>query len=83
MDRQRVLSCCLALLVVGASAHADEAQDLFDQLFGPRVTQVTRTASKADDVALAKELMAAAQVCSLGQITEALFEVGGQYRRNM
>ncbi len=29
------------------------------------------------------ELMDAAQVCSLGQITTALFEVGGQYRRNM
>jgi methylmalonyl-CoA mutase len=23
------------------------------------------------------------RVCSLGQITTALFEVGGQYRRNM
>jgi hypothetical protein len=23
------------------------------------------------------------RVCSLGQITEALFEVGGQYRRNV
>jgi methylmalonyl-CoA mutase len=29
------------------------------------------------------ELMEAAKVCSLGQITQALFEVGGQYRRNM
>ncbi len=28
-------------------------------------------------------LMDAVRVCSLGQITEALFEVGGQYRRNM
>ena len=28
-------------------------------------------------------LMDAAKHCSLGQITEALFEVGGQYRRNM
>ena len=28
-------------------------------------------------------LMDACKVCSLGQITEALFEVGGQYRRNM
>ena len=30
-----------------------------------------------------EELMEAAKVCSLGQITRALFEVGGQYRRNM
>ncbi len=28
-------------------------------------------------------LMEATKICSLGQITEALFEVGGQYRRNM
>ena len=28
-------------------------------------------------------LMEATKVCSLGQITTALFEVGGQYRRNM
>ena len=29
------------------------------------------------------ELMEASKHCSLGQITNALFEVGGQYRRNM
>ena len=29
------------------------------------------------------KLMDATKVCSLGQITEALFKVGGQYRRNM
>jgi methylmalonyl-CoA mutase len=29
------------------------------------------------------ELMEAAKHCSLGQITSSLFEVGGQYRRNM
>jgi len=29
------------------------------------------------------ELMNAAEVCSLGQLTEALFAVGGQYRRNL
>ena len=28
-------------------------------------------------------IMEAAKVCSLGAITEAMFEVGGQYRRNM
>jgi methylmalonyl-CoA mutase len=30
-----------------------------------------------------ERLMDAVRVCSLGQITTALFEVGGQYRRNM
>ncbi|HEX6225858.1 MAG TPA: methylmalonyl-CoA mutase family protein [Chryseolinea sp.] len=29
------------------------------------------------------ELMEATKVCSLGELTKALFEVGGQYRRNM
>jgi methylmalonyl-CoA mutase len=30
-----------------------------------------------------EELMETVKYCSLGQITQALFEVGGQYRRNM
>ena len=30
-----------------------------------------------------EHLMDAVKICSLGQITHALFEVGGQYRRNM
>ena len=30
-----------------------------------------------------KLLMEAGKVCSLGEITNALFEVGGEYRRNM
>jgi len=29
------------------------------------------------------ELMETVRHCSLGQITHALFEVGGQYRRNI
>ena len=30
-----------------------------------------------------EQLMQTTKVCSIGQITSALFEVGGQYRRNM
>ena len=30
-----------------------------------------------------EQLMEASKYCSLGQITHALYEVGGQYRRNM
>lgn len=30
-----------------------------------------------------EHLMEACKVCSLGQITQALFQVGGEYRRNM
>ncbi|WP_445749639.1 methylmalonyl-CoA mutase family protein [Polaribacter sp.] len=32
---------------------------------------------------LFEKLMEITKICSLGQITESLFEVGGQYRRNM
>src|SRR5207245_9735434 len=36
-----------------------------------------------DDANVVAVLMDAVRCCSLGQITHALFEVGGQYRRNM
>jgi isobutyryl-CoA mutase len=36
-----------------------------------------------DNLNVFEVLMEAVRVCSLGQITNALFEVGGQYRRNM
>jgi methylmalonyl-CoA mutase len=36
-----------------------------------------------DNVNVFEVLMDAVRVCSLGQITSTLFEVGGQYRRNM
>ena len=47
-----------------------------------------RNAEKASAVAvdngnLFAELMETVKYCSLGQITHALYEVGGQYRRNM
>jgi methylmalonyl-CoA mutase len=36
-----------------------------------------------NDANVFEKLMDAVRVCSLGQITDALFAVGGQYRRNM
>ncbi len=50
--------------------------------------QAKNALKKLQDVALANknifaELMETVKVCSLGQITNALYEVGGQYRRNM
>ena len=44
--------------------------------------------TKLQDVAIAngnlfEELMETVKYCSLGQITNALYSVGGQYRRNM
>jgi methylmalonyl-CoA mutase len=53
--------------------HADEA---------PAMLQRLRQAV-IDDRNVFEVLMAAVRCCSLGQITSALFEVGGQYRRSM
>jgi methylmalonyl-CoA mutase len=43
--------------------------------------QLKLTASRQENIF--ESLMKAAKSCSIGQITNALFEVGGQYRRNM
>jgi methylmalonyl-CoA mutase len=48
----------------------------------PAALQRLRDAAIADANVFA-ELMNAVRCCSLGQITQAFFEVGGQYRRNM
>ncbi|MFM2239682.1 MAG: Methylmalonyl-CoA mutase, partial [Pseudomonadota bacterium] len=55
------------------SRHADEAAQQLAQL-----QQAVLDNTNVFDV-----LMQAVRHCSLGQITQALFEVGGQYRRNM
>jgi methylmalonyl-CoA mutase len=48
----------------------------------PAMLQRLQQAVMANDNVFAV-LMDAVRVCSLGQITNALFEVGGQYRRSM
>ncbi len=53
--------------------HADAAQDALEQL----KTTVNEGGNGFD------ALMDAVRYCSLGQITDAFFEVGGQYRRSM
>lgn len=50
-------------------------------LAGEHVKVLQETAVKNGNVFEA--LMEVVKVCSLGQITQAMFEVGGQYRRNM
>jgi isobutyryl-CoA mutase len=47
----------------------------------PMLERLKRAVIDGDNVFAV--LMDAVRVCSLGQITHALFEVGGQYRRNM
>lgn len=49
---------------------------------GPAALERLRQAV-LDDANVFEVLMDVARVCSLGEITEAFFEVGGQYRRNM
>jgi methylmalonyl-CoA mutase len=45
------------------------------------LAEVRRAALDGDNVFTA--LMEACKVCTLGQLSRALYEVGGQYRRNM
>jgi len=54
-------------------AHADRAKHALNALKEAAVRRENLFAS----------LMEAAKYCSLGQMTHALYEVGGQYRRNM
>ena len=56
--------------------HAKHANDA-----GRALADVQRAALAGENVFA--ELMNAVRTCSLGQITEALFEVGGKYRRSM
>jgi methylmalonyl-CoA mutase len=53
--------------------HRDEAE--------PALTRLKDVASSGGNTF--GSLMEAVRVCSLGQITSAFFEVGGQYRRNV
>jgi methylmalonyl-CoA mutase len=55
------------------AANADESEALLERL----------RRAVIDEANVFAVLMEAVRVCSLGQITRTLFEVGGQYRRNM
>ena len=63
----------LARLQTFQKAHADEAALLLQQL----------KLAVLENRNVFEVLMQAVRVCSLGQITNTLFEVGGQYRRSM
>ncbi|MGD8696513.1 MAG: methylmalonyl-CoA mutase family protein, partial [Gammaproteobacteria bacterium] len=56
-------------------------QDLHAEAAGPALEKLRRVATRNGNIFA--ELMEAVKVCSLGQITHGLYEVGGQYRRNM
>ena len=59
--------------------------EAFHKLHATEAPQVLAALQQAaiDNANVFEKLMDAVRVCSLGQITTALFEVGGQYRRNM
>ena len=58
------------------SVHERNKEAIQEQLHEIKVTAI-------NNKNIFKQLMEATKVCSIGQITAALFEVGGQYRRNM
>jgi methylmalonyl-CoA mutase len=59
-------------------------QDFHARHQADAVVQIKRLQKAViDNTNVFEVLMDAVRVCSLGQITNALFEVGGQYRRNM
>ncbi|MEE3082485.1 MAG: fused isobutyryl-CoA mutase/GTPase IcmF [Candidatus Thermoplasmatota archaeon] len=64
---------CLARLAQFHKAHSKQTPEAL-----VRLQEVARTGGN-----VFAELMETVKVASLGQITDALFEVGGQYRRNM
>lgn len=62
--------------------------DMLHNLHQSGAEKVTEQLNSIQEAAIKNQnifekLMEATKVCSLGQITNALFEVGGQYRRNM
>ena len=72
-------------------AHTDEkdyaiaARDAFWQRNADRAPDALRAVQRAalEHQNVFASLMEATKVCTLGQISRALYEVGGQYRRNM
>jgi methylmalonyl-CoA mutase len=75
--------------VIRATEEEKRAQITSLRAFQARNNAVSGTALRQLQMAAVNnqnifaELMEAAKVCSLGQISGALYEVGGQYRRNM
>lgn len=75
--------------VIRATPEEKEYQiEMLGQLHHARRDEADRAIAQVKEAAVQNEnvfsvLMEAAKVCSLGQISQALFEVGGQYRRNM
>jgi methylmalonyl-CoA mutase len=75
-------------LARGTEAEKQSQLDRLHDFHARHATDSDAAIQRLQQAAMAGEnvfavLMDAARVCSLGQITEAFFEVGGQYRRNV
>ncbi len=75
--------------VIRATEDEKKAQiDTLGRVHAQHAKEATRWLERLQESAVHNEnmfevLMEVCKVCSLGQITQKLFEVGGQYRRNM
>jgi len=75
--------------VIRATSEEKEYQiKMLDQLQKAYDSKIAEALKSIQDAAITnqnmfEQLMEATKVCSLGQLTNAMFEVGGQYRRNM
>lgn len=75
--------------VIRATEEEKEYQiSMLDQLHLANSNSNTASIEKVRSAAISQknlftELMSAVKTCSLGQLTATMFEVGGQYRRNM
>ncbi len=75
--------------VIRATSEEKEGQiQTLTQLHRAAADQVSEQLKRVKKAAVTNEnvfecLMEASKYCSLGQLTQALYEVGGQYRRNM
>jgi len=79
-----VLLACAAGIPAGATILQ---QLTFDDMARKSTSIVRAKVTASSEIArggnVFTELMEAVRCCSLGQITDALFEVGGRYRRNV
>ena len=75
-----IASVAALLAALGEHVSVVRIPGLF-YIAGAALGALQEVAASGDNVFEA--LMAAVKVCSLGTISRALYEVGGQYRRNM
>ena len=75
------IACLLLLLGSATFARGDDAQALFDSLYGPKVKAAQQSQDRSDDVAVAKELLQGAALVAeqpklLALICEASYDLG-------